>query len=244
MSKLILGKHRAGLTLSLGCLLSVPLQIPAAPVGSPAPAWSLVDVHGRTLRSTNFAGKVVVINFFATWCVPCVWEIPDFVALQNKYWREGLVVVGVGVRQLPSELLPFMNANTINYPVCPSVDSILWDFTLLPAGAIPLTAIIDRDNKLVGLHTYYHTKAFYENALQPLLFAPTPPTLTLKRSGANMMISWPSSATNFVLETKASYSTEATWAPMTNALVGITNGLRTVAVPTSGSSGFFRLKAP
>lgn len=139
-------------------------------IGQPAPAWTLTDIHGRTLRSSNFLGKVVVVNVFATWCVPCVWEVPDLVALQNKYWRQGLVIVGVGARQFASELLPFAKTYTVNYHICPSTDAALWDFGMLPAGALPTTVVINRQGVVAASWKYYHTKSFFEEQLVPLLF--------------------------------------------------------------------------
>lgn len=144
-------------------------------VGQPAPAWTLTDVHGRTLHSTNFLGKVVVVNVFATWCVPCVWEVPDLVALQNKYWRQGLVIVGVAARQQASELRSFMKTYTVNYHVCPSTENALWEFGMLPGGALPTTFVVDRQGVVSASWRYYHTRNFFEEKLVPLLFPSTLP---------------------------------------------------------------------
>ena len=66
----------------------------AAKENKPAPAWQLKDVEGKPVNSEDFKGKVVVLDFWATWCGPCREEIPGFVELQKKYGPEGLVVVG------------------------------------------------------------------------------------------------------------------------------------------------------
>ena len=62
-----------------------------------APAWRLNDLDGREVSSDQFKGKVVVVDFWATWCGPCVEEIPGYIALQKKYGPAGLVVVGVSL---------------------------------------------------------------------------------------------------------------------------------------------------
>lgn len=159
-------------------LLLAPLVSSAqVEVGQPAPVWTLTDIHGRTLHSSNFLGKVVVVNVFATWCVPCVWETPDLVALQNKYWRQGLVIVSVGARQKKEELLEFAKTYRVNYHVCPSTDSVLWDLGTLPTGALPSTFVIDRQGVVSASWKYYKPRTFFEEKLVPLLFPSTLPPI-------------------------------------------------------------------
>src|SRR5262249_3429146 len=69
----------------------------AQQIGAPAPAWSLLDADGRPISSANFAGKVVLLSFFTTWCNPCLVEAPELAALQSEYGSAGLAVVGIGV---------------------------------------------------------------------------------------------------------------------------------------------------
>src|SRR4051794_290707 len=64
------------------------------------PRWELQDMDGNVIHSKEFTGKVVVVNFWATWCQPCVQEIPGFVSLQQKYSKQGLVVLGIALDEL------------------------------------------------------------------------------------------------------------------------------------------------
>lgn len=70
---------------------------------SPAPGWELQDLDGKTVRLSDFKGKVVILDFWATWCPPCRAEIPGFIELQKKYQAQGLAIVGVSVDQASSD---------------------------------------------------------------------------------------------------------------------------------------------
>ena len=75
-------------------------------------------MEGKTVRSSDFAGKVVVLDFWTTWCPPCRAEIPGFVELQKQYGDKGLVIVGVSLdQQGPEVVTPFMKQFSMNYPV-------------------------------------------------------------------------------------------------------------------------------
>ncbi|NOY43831.1 MAG: TlpA family protein disulfide reductase [Deltaproteobacteria bacterium] len=83
----------------------------------PAPDFDLVSVDGNHVRLSDLRGKVVLLDFWATWCPPCRVAIPHLVELQRKYRKEGLVVIGMNMDQDPDELAQFMARTTFNYPV-------------------------------------------------------------------------------------------------------------------------------
>jgi len=120
----------------------------APPATAAAPSWSLKDPEGRPVSSDQFKGKVVVLDFWATWCVPCRAEIPGYIELQRKYAADGLAVVGVSVDQDGAEIVKrFMKAHGINYTVVLAADS---DITSAygDVSSIPTTFIIDRAGQI------------------------------------------------------------------------------------------------
>jgi len=82
-----------------------------------APDFSLTDLSGQTLQLAHYRGKVVLLNFWATWCAPCRSEIPRFVDLQNVYDREGLQIVGISLDDDPKRVHAFYQQLRMNYPV-------------------------------------------------------------------------------------------------------------------------------
>ena len=115
---------------------------PALP--TPAPAWKLKDVEGKTVTSDQFKGKVVVLDFWATWCPPCRTEIPGYITLQKKYAADGLVVVGISMDTDGTEpVKKFIKEFGINYTIVMGNDDIVSAFS--PIDGYPTTFIIDRD---------------------------------------------------------------------------------------------------
>lgn len=134
----------------------------------PAPGWELQDLDGKTVRSTDFKGKVLILDFWATWCPPCRAEIPGFIELQKKYSAQGLAVVGVSVDQASSDIVKsFAQKMGINYPV------VLTDTKIVDAycgiEGLPTTFIIDRTGRIVNQHLGFTEKSEIEAEIKPLL---------------------------------------------------------------------------
>lgn len=111
-----------------------------------APAWKVTDIEGRPLDSATFKGKVVVVDFWATWCPPCVAEVPGYVALHKKLSGEGLVIVGFSLDAGSEVVKKFMAANGITYPVAVVDEAMVAAFGNFTG--IPTTFVIDREGKL------------------------------------------------------------------------------------------------
>jgi thiol-disulfide isomerase/thioredoxin len=116
----------------------------------PAPAFSMKDLSGRDISPASLRGKVVIVNFWATWCGPCRAEIPDLVALQEKY-KDTLQVIGISEDEAGVEVVKrFAEEHHINYPVAMTTPEIE---KLFPGiSALPTSFILDRDSRIVQKH--------------------------------------------------------------------------------------------
>jgi len=134
----------------------------------PAPGWELQDLEGKTIHSSDFKGKVVVLDFWATWCPPCRAEIPGFIELQKKYQAQGVAVVGISVDQAGSDTVKaFAEKLGINYPVVLTDAKI--DAAYGGIDGLPTTFIIDRSGRIVKRHLGFTEKSEIESEIQPLL---------------------------------------------------------------------------
>jgi peroxiredoxin len=109
----------------------------------PAPAITLTDLDGNTLNPSSYRGQVVLINFWAAWCTPCRAEIPQFMALQDKYGSRGFQSVGISLDDPEGELRDFCRQSKVNYPIVMGNQKISEAFGGVLG--LPTTFLIGRD---------------------------------------------------------------------------------------------------
>ncbi len=143
---------------------------PAAnlPVISAAPTWQLTTLDGKAIGTEQLKGKVVVVDFWATWCGPCIHEIPGYIALQKKYADRGLVIVGLSVDQQGADAVAkFMSSRGINYPIALATPEVISSFGDIEA--IPTTLLIDRDGQIRHRKVGAMETADYEKLIASVL---------------------------------------------------------------------------
>ena len=117
--------------------------------GQPAPDFTLASLDGNTLKLSDYHGKAVLLNFWATWCEPCKIEMPWFIDLQKKYGPQGLQVLGVAMEDdsSPKEIADFAKKMGVNYPIMIGKESVGNEYGGLPY--LPSTFYIGRDGKVL-----------------------------------------------------------------------------------------------
>ena len=127
-----------------GTAASVVVQLLRAPTD--VPAFTVTDLSGRTMSSRDWKGKVVLVNFWATWCPPCLAEIPDLIALQDKY-RDQVVVIGVSEDEGSLDAVKrFAEDRKINYPIVMATPELQ---QLFPGViALPTTFVLDPEGRM------------------------------------------------------------------------------------------------
>jgi thiol-disulfide isomerase/thioredoxin len=149
---------------------------------SKAPVIALKDLTGKTVRLSDFKGKVVLLNFWATWCVPCAAEIPELIKWQNDHKSEGLQVVGITYPPTSAaKVRQFARENKINYPVLFGFKATKKLFE--PSDTLPMTIIIGKNGNIVDRIDGVIFADEFENKVRPLLGKSINTKLYLKRPG-------------------------------------------------------------
>jgi thiol-disulfide isomerase/thioredoxin len=131
--------------------------------------FSFKDIDGKKVSLSAFRGKVIILDFWATWCVPCKAEIPGFIELQKKYGEQGLQIIGLSVDDSQSMAKKYAAEMKMNYPVllAEGKEDVLRAYD--PIKSIPVSVVIDRQGRIVGRHLGIATMDVFEKEISALL---------------------------------------------------------------------------
>ena len=154
-------------------IVFVAILIPASVFGQKArPEFALKDINGSTVRLRSYRGKVVLINFWATWCPPCRADMPDLVRLQRQYAKQGLQIIGITYPpEEKNRVRRFARSLKVNYPIILGTSQIKARFS--SEETLPLTVVIDRDGKVNDIISGILLHEEFEQKIKPLLMKTT-----------------------------------------------------------------------
>ena len=144
---------------------SVGVRVAKAP-----PDFTLKDAAGKRISLSDFKGKVVLLNFWATWCGPCKVEIPWFIEFEKQYQAQGFTVLGVSMDEDGwKAITPYVAEHHLNYPVVLGDEQVSKDYGGIDA--LPTTFVIARDGRVTAIHEGLpeHGRAEYEKEIRALL---------------------------------------------------------------------------
>jgi peroxiredoxin len=135
-----------------------------------APDFTLPTLDGQDLRLSSYRGRVVLLDFWATWCDPCREEIPHFVELQQKYGDRGLQIIGISMDDSAEPVRPFSQQFHMNYPVLMGTAKTgeLYGGIL----GLPISFLIGRDGRIYAKHIGATDAAVFEKEIKNLLHTP------------------------------------------------------------------------
>ena len=160
-----------GMFFVVGLMIVLSAKGPAAITASDsrkaAPDFTLTDSKGAPVRLSDYQGKAVLLDFWATWCHGCKTEIPWYIEFQDKYKDNGLAVIGVSMDDDGwKSVKPFLEQNKLNYPVVIG-DRVLGE--RYNVDSMPVTLLIDRDGRIADSHSGMVDKDAFENEIRTLL---------------------------------------------------------------------------
>ena len=131
--------------------------------------FTLKDLNNKDVKLSAFKGKVVLLDFWATWCGPCKIEIPWFIEFQQKYGKNGLNVIGVLTEDTVAKAKPFAAEWKMNYTLLSGIDRDDLDDAYGPMFGLPVTIVISRDGKICSKHVGLSSKDKFESEIKALL---------------------------------------------------------------------------
>ena len=137
---------------------------------SRAPVLTLVDLRGDRIDTSSYAGDVVLVNFWAAWCTPCAEEVPQLVALQDKYRAQGFRVIGISMEDRDGALRDFYRKYRMNYPVVAGSAKIAEAYGGILG--LPTTFLIGRDGRIYAKHEGAMDVSVFEEEVKQLLALP------------------------------------------------------------------------
>lgn len=132
------------------------------------PAFTLADTEGNTRSLDEWKGKVILLNFWATWCPPCKYEIPDFMEYQAEYESAGFQIVGIGIDGAEA-IKQYYDEMGINYPVLIATDAGMMSDWGNREQVLPYSVVIDRSGEIRYIHRGQLDHPVFETQIKPLI---------------------------------------------------------------------------
>jgi len=131
--------------------------------------FTLKDVNDKPVSLASLKNKVILLDFWATWCGPCKIEIPWFIEFQNKYGKDGLQVVGISTDDTQPKLKAYASQMKMNYTILQGLDRDDVQDAFGPLFGIPVTIVISRDGRMCAKHVGLSSKDRFEQEIKSLL---------------------------------------------------------------------------
>jgi len=185
MSRIQVAALSSALLLFLaGC--SHPRELKSEAQRKAAPNFTLKDADGNPVNLTDYRGKVVLVNFWATWCGPCEVEIPWFVEFEQKYRDQGFAVLGLSMDDDGWKAVrPYIASHKINYRVMIASEVVSQQFGDIDS--LPTSFVLDRQGRIATNHVGLVDKRDYQNEILKLLEVPK--TAAVRSAGAGPLAS-------------------------------------------------------